>query len=488
MKRENLYLVGAALMASTSLSTAASAGTFYVVPGGVTQGDVLSPTARNLSAQAFGSTPSTATLLGSASIVYKFNASVQSDNTNITVGATGAQFTVSSIPASVLPVNFAAATGNTILTIAAATSTLCSVQGGTQKIIITNCSFSTATGVGVVGSASGILMNGITFDNATGLATSGAAVALDATVTIGTTTLETTAAQNVIVSRNSILTTVAASVPNTINVSAVPAFSSITTNGLSVSIATITVTLNSAVGANLTTTVTAANAAGASNEIKVTSAALTNAGFAGMNLGANTAVTSGLTQATSGSVTFTLPSSSVVNTFSATVQFSGTVAIPEAAAGTATVTYASFGGTASTGNVSAPPSATGATAALTRGGLSIDFNGVQPSVGQGARTYTSLLRIANTGTTDGTISVRLSNEATGAILGTYTSPSIPAGASLQVSSAQLEVGAGVTPAASVLYRARVTGAIVGYVQHVNWNQDAGFFTDLSARRSGTVSP
>ncbi|MDX2143317.1 MAG: hypothetical protein SFV19_08175 [Rhodospirillaceae bacterium] len=488
MKRENLYFVGAALMASTSLSTAASAGTFYVVPGGVTLNDTISSAARNLSAQAFGSSPSTATTLGSASIVYKFNAPVQSDNTNITIGVTGAQFTVSSIPAGVIPLNFAAATSNTVFTIAAATSTLCSVQGGTQKIIITNCSFSTAAGTLVSGSAGGVLMNGITFDNATGLATPGGAIALDATVTIGTTTLETTAAQNGIVSRNSVLTTIAPVSPiNTINVSAVPAFSSITTNGLSVTIATVTVTLNSAVGANLTTAVGATNATGAANEIKLTSAALTNAGFAGVNLG-GTALSSGLTQATSGSVTFTVPAASIINTFSLNVQFTGAVAIPEAAAGTATATYAAFGGTASTGNVSAPPSATGSTAALARAGLNIDLNGVQPSVAQGARTYTSLLRIANTGTTEGTISVRLSNEATGAILGTYTSPSIPAGGSLQVTSAQLEVGAGVTPAASVLYRARVTGAIVGYVQHVNWNQDAGFFSDLSARRSGVTTP
>ncbi|MSO97524.1 MAG: hypothetical protein EXR11_04790 [Rhodospirillaceae bacterium] len=183
-------------------------------------------------------------------------------------------------------------------------------------------------------------------------------------------------------------------------------------------------------------------------------------------------------------MTFTVTGAASVNeAITVSVDFNGTGLIDQTAAGTGTITWA-----APTSG-SAAPASSGTVAGLNRSGLNIDFNSFQPSVGQGAVTYTSLLRVANTGANAGTVSVVLTNDTTGVVLGTYTSASVPSGAAIQLTAAALESGSvpAVTPSASVLYRLRVTGNITGYAQHVNWNQTAGFFSDLSGRRTAVTS-
>jgi hypothetical protein len=485
MKRENLYVVGAALLASTSLSTAASAATFMLAATH-NQGGTFSTTARPLSAQSFASTPSTAQVLGPRTLIVRFASPIQADNTNITVTLAGARFVTSSIPSRVEFLQISA--GVSLVSSGAGSGTLgtqlCAVQAQTDRLVITGCHPATSSGQT---SIAGIFLSNVTFDNATGLATAGTSVTLASEVTIGTTVLETTAATAIITSRNALSgTSTSNAAIGQANVSSNPAFAQIVGSGLSAVIGTINITQAGSIAADLTTQVVAAGATGAT-EIRITTPIITGAGFTNVKTvgGTTGTLTRGLTQAASGSVTFTIAAASVQEETTVSVEFNGTTAIDVAAAGTTGISFSSAGAQSQTANSGVIPAVAGTVSGIARSGLSVDINGVQPGTAQGAVTYTSLLRIVNTGSAAGTITAIVRNEATGATLGTYTSPSIPAGAALQVSAAQIEAGAGITAQASILYRMSVSGSINGYVQHVNWNQTAGFFSDLSGRRNST---
>lgn len=482
MKRENLYIVGGALLASTALTTVASAGQFTLL-NNVANGGIISTTAVSLSAQVFGTSPSTTTVIGPNALAYRFNQPVSSVFTSV-ITVTGAKFATSGTSSSTIDVRAIHGTignSNGLLTLAAAATLGCTVAVATDKIILSSCT-PTASQVSITG----ITISAVSFINATGLATAGASISLANEITVSSVAFETTAAQAVVTSKNSVTaTTTATTGVSNIDVSASPSFAKFANGGTSVTIATINITQTGTLAANLSSAITGATAVGATNSITITSTALSDDATNGIRLLAGTAANSlstTVTQFSSGTVTFTIVAANLQDSYQVQLSFNGTSIIDTAAAGTTAVAFSAPTPVAGT-NAAAPPSATGTTAALSRNGLTIDINGIQPSVAQGARTYTSLLRIANTGSTAGAVTVVLLNEASGATLGTYTSASIPAGASLQLTSATIEATAGVTPTASVLYRATVTGNINGYVQHVNWNQDAGFFSDLSGRRT-----
>jgi|GEM_PF-4999984 len=484
MKRENLYLVGGALLASTALTTAANAGVFAL------KGDLtgsVTATALGVSAQVFSATPAAAKTFGPIGLVYRFNSgiSMTQSSFNASIGITGAQFNTAGVSLEIRGfTGTVGATGSINLTGAAA-SVQCGVIPSTSSITLSNCTLTAFTGTG---SIVGLIISNVVFDNATGLATAGGSIALTGSVTLipSNSSFDATASQAVLTSRNSLTATVAAATPSQINVGASPSFSRLANGSLTVTLATINITQTGSLGSDLTSLVTGATAVGAANSIKLTSAALTDDATTKSEAVLATAANSAsrtLTSFGAGFVTFTFAAAAVQDTYSLTVNFNGTSQIDNAAAGSVDVTFAALAADSVTSNNVAPPGATAAaTAALSRNGLSINVNSIQPSVAQGARTYSSLLRIVNTGSVAGTISIALRNNDTGAALGTYTSASIPAGGSIQVTSAALETGAGITPTASVLYQGTVTGSISGYVQHVNWNQDAGFFSDLSALR------
>lgn len=94
-------------------------------------------------------------------------------------------------------------------------------------------------------------------------------------------------------------------------------------------------------------------------------------------------------------------------------------------------------------------------------------------------TNQSFLRFANTGGTAGTVKVKLSDAATGKLAGTWTSGFIPPGAAIQVSAPTLESAFTASSIRPTSYTAAIETTMVGYVQHVDWNQNAGALTNLS---------
>ncbi len=90
----------------------------------------------------------------------------------------------------------------------------------------------------------------------------------------------------------------------------------------------------------------------------------------------------------------------------------------------------------------------------------------------------SFIRLYNPSGAPGTVAVTLADYATGTLLGTWTSPTIPAGASLQYGIAALEAGAGISRPPS-FYSLSVRPTFAGYFQHVLWRTGDGSITDLT---------
>jgi hypothetical protein len=342
------------------------------------------------------------------------------------------------------------------------------------------------------GSVGGFIISNVAFDNATGLATVGSSISLGGTITVGGVALDNTPAQAVVTSVASISATNAAPATiTTLSLTSTPPFANFgSATALSVSIAAGNVTATGALSRDLATAVLATNSLGTTNSLQVNSAIFSNAALARaelVNAAGTVIATAAPTVFTGGFVTFgNLTAAQTLQSFTVNVVFNGTASVDGGVAGTYTYSFAAIGDSGLSGNGTAPGALSGTTAAIQRTGLNVDINSIQPSVAQGARTYSSLLRVVNTSaSTPGPVQIVLRNNTDGTILGTYTSPSIPAGGSRQIGSAEMETGAGIVPTAGVLYKATITGAIQGYIQHVNWNQDAGFFSDLSGRRNST---
>ncbi|MDX2142904.1 MAG: zinc-dependent metalloprotease family protein [Rhodospirillaceae bacterium] len=126
------------------------------------------------------------------------------------------------------------------------------------------------------------------------------------------------------------------------------------------------------------------------------------------------------------------------------------------------------------GTVSTPPS----TLALRQPG---------PVFSSAQSASQSFLRFFNTGTTAGTVNVALHNSATGANVGSWTSPSIPAGASAQYPITTVETGlnAGVTK--PQYYTTLLQTQISGFFQHVLYRPADGTLTNLSTCDAGVAS-
>jgi len=99
----------------------------------------------------------------------------------------------------------------------------------------------------------------------------------------------------------------------------------------------------------------------------------------------------------------------------------------------------------------------------------------------------SFLRFFNTGTTAGTVNVALANSTTGASLGNWTSPSIPAGSSAQypITTVETALSSGVTKPA--YYATTLLTQISGYFQHVLYRPADGTLTNLSTCDVGVSS-
>lgn len=95
----------------------------------------------------------------------------------------------------------------------------------------------------------------------------------------------------------------------------------------------------------------------------------------------------------------------------------------------------------------------------------------------------SFLRFWNTGAATGTAAVTVRDSASGETLGTWTSPSIPAGAEVQYSIGQIEsaLPSGARPN---FYTLGLASQFQGYFQHVLWRAADGTLTNLSTCRTG----
>jgi hypothetical protein len=98
------------------------------------------------------------------------------------------------------------------------------------------------------------------------------------------------------------------------------------------------------------------------------------------------------------------------------------------------------------------------------------------SAQSGAQSY---VRFSNTGTSADTVKVTLTAGTTGQALGTWTSPSIPAGSSAQVSIATIESVIAPGVAKPQFYTLAVQTLMRGNVQHVLWRPADGTLTNLS---------
>lgn len=123
-------------------------------------------------------------------------------------------------------------------------------------------------------------------------------------------------------------------------------------------------------------------------------------------------------------------------------------------------------------------------------GLSVPGNAADIRVGAVYSTAQSssqsFLRFFNTGASTGTVSVTLQDQASGQTLGTWTSPSIPAGAEHQFSIATVENGAG-NFAKPNYYAATARTSLSGYFQHVLFRPGDGTLTNLSTCSSGITT-
>lgn len=479
MKRQTLQ-IGGALLATTALSTVAHAGSFvtYTAAAGANPTNL---TAISLSTQVFGATnPENVSLGGSAT-----GGQVNIDFTNSLTNA----FDVDIRPSGALFVGSPTVTAQMMQEtagslIATSSATGCSVQVLTDRILIDDCLANSSSKIDT------LILSGLQFNEANGLATAGASISLSATVTdgAGTTTFETIGSGAIITSADSLETTITAG--GTINLSntATPAFSTLTNGTTFGSLGNVKVSASTATGTDLSAALAAsASLLSSFIEYTVTHGVLTDAATTQLRGtdGGTATVTTVIASSFNGNVaSFTLTGDSqIVGSFDITVQFDGTTAIQNWTAGTIDVAF-----TAGANAASAPATASGALAAVARGGMSVQINTAQSSVGTGATLFQSLVRIVNNGNVAGAATIVVLNDATGAVLGTYTTASIAAGASLQVSVADIEAGASITPAGQ--YGLSISGAFTGYAQHVMFNSVDNLFVDLSGFRigSGTNNP
>ncbi|MGE4061946.1 MAG: right-handed parallel beta-helix repeat-containing protein [Rhodospirillaceae bacterium] len=108
-------------------------------------------------------------------------------------------------------------------------------------------------------------------------------------------------------------------------------------------------------------------------------------------------------------------------------------------------------------------------------------------VSSSKQSAASFLRFYNGGETPGTVAVELENAATGAAIGTWTSPVIPPRAVANHYISDIEIGAGAPAVKPDGYKLRVMPSIAGHFQHVLWRPANGSIANLSTCDGGAVA-
>lgn len=503
MNRQQLYTLSGVLLASTALAGMADAAT---VGHSVANGVTFSTKALQVANTIFSTTATTADATnvgGEAAFLVKFsNLFTTTTKFSVEVDVSGAQFNTSQVGnINVLVADLGTNTGSFMASLSA--STACSaITPLVSKIIVDGCQLSTtSTFTGTTGSganasaaAAGLLLSGVVFNTANALATVGNSISLSGSVyntANPSQSFESITSAAVITSASPLTVSVSACSNVTASPTATPAafdYLSVTnttaTASLSMCLASVTITSSGALSAPLLTGgFVAVDTATSSINVTVTDTVLASAAVSGLHTMGSTGQLTNSTAAnfSGGAATFTIgtgsPSSSagLASNFTIKLSFTGSTPIPAAAAGTVALTFAKLGLPQAVASVS------GATAAINRGGFNSELNTFLTSANTG---YTSYARLHNMGVTAGTATITVLNDATGAQLGSsFTTATIAAGQTLQLSNAQIEAAAGITAAAGINYTVQITGPFIGYAQHIIFNPATGQLADLSGFRN-----
>jgi len=495
MKRQQLYTLGGVLLASTALSGMAEAAIVGHATAAGAAGFTTS--ALKIANTIFSTTATSADTVsvgGDAAFVVKFsNTFTLSTKFSVEIDVAGAQFNPNAVGDVRVIVSGLMTTGSTFDT--TVSSSACSaVTPLVSKIIIDGCQLSTVvsstTGANLDHSAvaGGILLSGVTFNTANSLATVGNSISLSGSVYNTTNPSQSfeSITSGAIITSASPLTVAITSCANVVaNPTATPAafdYLSTTNNGpLSMCLASVTITSSGALTATLGSAADLAGVATSVN-VTVTDTILGSAAVATVSVTGSAVSITGNSQATvanfaGGSATFTINSSNLSSNFTVNLTFTGSTPIPAAASGTVSLAFGK-GGVAS---AQAVTSASGSTAQINRGGFNSELNTFLTSSNLG---FVSYARIHNMGATAGTATVTILNDATGAQLGSsFSTATIAAGQTLQLSNKDLETSAGITAAAGVNYTIQITGPFIGYAQHIIFNPATGQLADLSGFRN-----
>ncbi len=499
MNRQQFFTFGGALLASTALSSGAMAATSSVGTFDNT-GAVYTAGALKVSNTVFSTTAATAdaiTLGGTVSFGVQFCTSC-----NIPSGLT---FNIEVTVANAVPSNLTllsthlihrSATGSFVGTITGATAFCTGSAAVGQTIYVSGC-FVTAAQTAAVG---GVSFSGLQFTTANALATANTSISISGKVYNPSGATYDTFSGAIVTSTAPLAATVTAasnavvsplSTPNAFTYLQDTQASFAAGAGLrTMALATVTITATANVFASDLTTQIAPAAAAGTVSVTVSSGLLSSAATqAGLFVDTVGPFMSGATltasaYATSNTATFSVGSGAAgFSSFTIALVFDGTTQIP--ASPTAGSVSLKFSAGSAGPQAATPAVSTGSTATLTRGGFSGELNSLYSTAISKLTTpaYNSYVRIHNNGATAGIATVTVFHDATGVSVGSFTTSSIAAGATLTLSAADLETGAGITASVIELYTVKVTGPFIGYVQHVVYNPTSGQINDMSSFRN-----
>jgi hypothetical protein len=492
MNKQSLYMVGgAALLASTALSTTdahaaapikSSAGTVATLP--------TTLTAAPLATQIFPTTTTAAnsvtiqgTVTATSGILIDVSPTFASFDVKLDIDTTTAAFVNSVVPR----VAFYQASSTGTLTTLLSSVTGCAIQPSTDRISILACN---PTGASVAANGSrvdAILISGLAYTSAAALRTAGTSITLSgSTFLAGTSSTIDVITPTAVVTSKSVATDVSVQAGSAITIdnNATTPFTLLVSGG---TVTTTTAVLGcvhfsaaAAVSTDLNNPFTAAVSIVSTAEVKISHSALGDSALTSITFNQQTKVASQFqgTTATFTVAGVSLTATTILATFNSTSAISASTGTPSAtvtptAAGTLQQSLAAF---------------SGSLASLSRGGLSVELNTVLPSAMKAS--YISFLRIANQSSVASTAVITVKNDSTGAAVGSFTTASIPAGATLSVNSVDIDAGltaAGATVLTNASYKVTVTGSFNGYVQNLLFNVANSSFADASGFRNGALT-
>ena len=516
MNKQSLYGFGGSLLATTALATSTEAATLRYSLGFDTAANVStaisSTNVKKLSTQVFGtsSTANTALVIGGTagttsntlanSVFVNFAFPISMSPFRVDLDIVGGAVFSTPTP-TVVPVYSTTHGGSGSITGLVSISG-CSIQPTSTKIIISGCNSTGATSVG------GILIEGISFSSASGLATAGTSIQLSGSVKDSSgSVIDSVTQVNYITSSAAVTASISPATSSTSNLtissSVSPAFTALTVSGTTAT--TLTTTLGSvafsstnALSNDLSTAIITTSISGAV-ELKIAHDSLSSAAMQKIQFVSGATSSLGSAKVTAGTVSFQIPAGSLDGGLIQVV-FDGLGTI-SATTGTATATVTPSAPSLTPGTPATLAAFSSSLAQLTAGGMNVSVNTVQPRAGAGSTLYQSYLRVVNTSTFSGLVTFTVTNDVTGAAVGSFTSAALTGasaanlatggllkgGATLQISSADIEAAIPTAAATGAPYKVQITGAFNGYVQNMMLNTVSGIFSDLSGFRNGGTS-